>query len=138
MERENRKQLITALIGVGILLLLIVIFKPQNYMRISDNSTAEKKSSSYKCPSFIICESKDDCGSFSLDAPIIYTIRDNPIKEYYAILHTFWVTKKEFQNMQCYDNEESAQVAGYQPSEQAKEGIAAFEWLSKSPEGLAL
>lgn len=134
MEQKDIKRLIGAVIGVGILLLLILIVKPQNYIRIADNSPAEKKTLGNDCPRFIICESKNYCGTFSLGAPIIYIIKDNPIKEYYAILHTFWVTKKEFQDIQCYNNEESAQAAGYQPSEQAKKGIAAFEWLNKSPE----
>ena len=133
MEQKDIKQLIKALIGVGVLLLLIVIAKPQNYIRVADNSPAEKKPLG-SCPTFIICESEKYCGTFSLSEPIIYVLRDNPIKEYYAILHTFWVTREEHKNMQCYDSEESAQAAGYQPSEQAKKGIAAFEWLNKSPE----
>lgn len=44
MEQKDKKQLVKALIGVGVLLLLILIIKPQNYIRIADNSPAEKKS----------------------------------------------------------------------------------------------
>ena len=127
MEREDKKQLITALVGAGLLLLIFIIAKPQNFIKITDNSSAEKKSLSNGCSTFIICERKDlNCGTFSLVAPIIYIIKDNPVKEYYAILHTFWVSKENFDKMQCYENEESAQAAGYQPSKQAVDGIAAF------------
>lgn len=127
MEQKATKQFIKALIVVGVLLLLIFIVK-----RVTDNSLTEKTSNN-GCPN-LICESKDFCGTFSLGAPIIYIIKDNPVKEYYAILHTFWVSKEEFERMQCYADEESAQAAGYQPSDQSKEGIEAFEWLNKSRE----
>ncbi len=128
MEQEDKKQFIIALIGAGLLLLIFIIAKPQNYIRITDNSSAEKKPSGNGCSTFIICYRKNllNCGTFSLETPIIYIIKDNPIKEYYAILHTFWVNRENFERMQCYDNEESAQAAGYQPSKQAVEGIAAF------------
>lgn len=36
--------------------------------------------------------------------------------------------------MQCYASEEIAQQDGYEPSKQAKEGIAAFESLKKRSE----
>lgn len=134
MEQKDIKRLIGAVIGVGALLLLILIIKPQNYIRIADNSSDEKKTLSKGCPTFIICESKNYCGTFSLGAPIIYIIKDNPVKEYYAILHTFHVNREKYGKMRCYNNEESAEADGYQPSEQAKKGIEAFEWLNKSPE----
>ncbi len=110
------------LVGIGTILLLVALFASRD--RIAENG----------CSTFLICESEKYCGTFSLGAPIIYIIKDNPVKEYYAILHTFHVNKEEFERMQCYDNEEIAQAAGYQPSEKAKRGIAAFERLNKSPE----
>ena len=43
MEQKDIKRLIKVLIVVGASLLLIVIVKPQNYIKISDSSPAEKK-----------------------------------------------------------------------------------------------
>ena len=44
MEQKDIKRLIKALMGVGVLLLLVIIIKPQNYIKISDNPPAEKES----------------------------------------------------------------------------------------------
>ena len=42
MEQKDIKQLIKALIAVGVLLLIILVVKPQNYIRIADNSPVKK------------------------------------------------------------------------------------------------
>lgn len=133
MDKKDIKQIIIALLGAGLFLLLVLIIKPQNYIKIGDILSGKNNPPTNGCPTSIICEAKDSsrCGTFSLRAPIIYIIKDNPVKEYYAILHTFWVSKKKFDRMQCYESEESAQAAGYQQSEQAKNGIAAFNWLNR-------
>lgn len=140
MEQKDKKQLIKALIGVGALLLLILIIKPQNYIRIADNSPAkEKLFANNECPIFLTYSQH---GDINLPVGTIFgyptethgniydIIRDDTFIMSYYFKDSF---KKDFK---CFETEEDAVAAGYtkfltNQAARKKERDEAKEWLNK-------
>jgi len=139
MERKDIKQFIKALIGVGVLLLLIIIVKPQNYIRIADNSPVEEKPLINGCPIFYTYSQH---GDINLPVGTIFGYPAKSGENLYDIIRddTFIMSayfmesfKKDFR---CFKTEEEAVVMGYKKflSDQAsrKKGrLEAEERLNK-------
>jgi len=125
MEQKDTKWLIEAAVGVGVLLLLILVAKPQNYVRIADNSSAVKKDSiaiamgwevAYSCPYFL---TRSQHGDINLPVGTIFgypaksgeniydIIRDDTFIMSYYFIEGF---KKDFK---CFKTEEEAVAMGY-------------------------
>lgn len=116
MEQKDIKQVIKALLGVGVVLLLILIIKPQNYIRIADNSTAEKKTLSNGCPVFY---TPSQHGDINLPVGTIFGYPAKSGENLYDIIRddTFIMSayfidsfKKDFR---CFETEEEAVAMGY-------------------------
>lgn len=118
MTRKDIKQLIKALIAVGALFLLILIAKPQNYIKISDNSPAEKKTSSNGCPVFYTT-SPSPHGNINLPVGTIFGYPAESGENLYDIIrdNTFIMSAyfiKDFKrDFRCFKTEDEAVSAGY-------------------------
>src|SRR3989338_8542789 len=116
MERKDIKQFIKALIGVGVLLLLIIIVKPQNYIRIADNSPVEEKPLINGCPIFYTYSQHGDInlpvgtifGYPAKSGENLYDI----IRDDTFIMSAYFIESFE-KDFRCFKTEDEAINAGY-------------------------
>ena len=133
MRQEYKKQLIKVLIGAGVLLLIILIGKPQ---------PTEKKTLDNGCPVFYTTSQHGDInlpvgtifGYPAKSGENLYDI----IRDDTFIMSAYFIESFE-KNFKCFKTEEEAVAAGYTKflSDQAarkKRQLEAQEWLNKSPE----
>ncbi len=117
MEQKDIKRLVKALMGAGALLLLILIIKPQNYIRITDNSSTEKKPlANNECPIFLTTSQHGDINlpvgtifgyPSKSDGKIYDIIRDDTF-----IMSAYFV--KDFErDFKCFKTEDEAMAMGY-------------------------
>lgn len=118
MEQKDKKQLIKALIGIGVLLLLILIVKPQNYLGIADNLPAKKENNTLSngCPVFY---TPSQHGDINLPVGTIFGYPAKSGENLYDIIRddTFIMSayfidsfKGDFK---CFKTEEEAVAMGY-------------------------
>lgn len=132
MAQKDKKQLIKVLIGVGVLLLFILIAKPQNYIRIGDNSSGEKKPSDNGCPIFY---TPSQHGDINLPVGTIFGYPAESSENLYDIIRddTFIMSAyfiEDFnRDFKCFRTEDEAINAGYKKflSNQAAQKKARIE-----------
>ncbi len=118
MEQKDIKQLIKAIIAVGVLLLLIVIVKPQNYIKISDNPPAEKKPKPLDNGCFIFLTLSQH-GDINLPVGTIFGYPTETHGNIYDIIRddTFimsaYLIESFEKDFRCFETEEEAVAAGY-------------------------
>lgn len=117
MEHKDKKQLVKALIGVGVLLLILIV-KPQNYIRITDNLPAKNKTKTLDngCPVFY---TPSQHGDINLPIGTIFGYPAKSGENLYDIIRddTFIMSayfidsfKKDFR---CFETEEEVMAMGY-------------------------
>lgn len=139
MERKDIKQFIKALIGVGVLLFLIIIIKPQNYIRMTHNTPVEEKPLSNGC---FVFYTPSQHGDINLPVGTIFGYPAKSGENLYDIIRdgTFIMTayfmESFMKDFKCFKTEEEAVAMGYKKflSDQAsrKKGrLEAEERLNK-------